>query len=121
MSATAKQIFEFTESIDVPDDADLLFQLAGGGAYGRIKKSNLQLKPRREQFVLSAGQISAKQVVLANNPIEDSIDFKVSGQGAQFKTISWDFTGPNIITWNGLFLDGPLSVGMVVEATYMEA
>jgi hypothetical protein len=74
----------------------------------------------REQFVLTAPQIAAMEVVLAAEPLEGSIKLFVSGQGNQIKGEAWEFSGPTTITWSGLSLDGQLSVGQLIEVTYME-
>ena len=125
MAGTSKQIYEFPENTSLTGSEELIHQATGAGIYERSTvdtlKDYIQLTPRREQFTLSSGQIAAKQVTLAGTPIEASIRLEASGQGSQLKGVSWDFTAPNIVYWNGLFLDGALTVGFLIEISYLEA
>jgi hypothetical protein len=125
MAGVSKQIYEYPENTSLTGSEELLHQATGAGPYEKSTvdtlKDYVQLKPRREQFTLSGAQIAAKQVVLAGVPTAASLKLEASGQGSQLKGVSWDFTAPNIIYWNGLFLDGVLTVGFLIEVTYLEA
>lgn len=106
-----------------PTDGDLVynltttkFNLRENGAWSVLSGTT----PKRETFVLTAGQITAKQVVLAGTPISASVWIGLDSAPHQGRGTSWDFTGPNIITWNGFSLDGVLQAGLTLEVFYVE-
>jgi len=73
---------------------------------------------KTEYRTLSAGEITAKQIVLVltpNAPTEVSVD--VQGAGAQFYTDDFVVSG-NILGWAGLGLDGVLVAGDKLRVLY---
>ncbi len=79
------------------------------------------VNPEFQLFTLTAPQIAAKQVVLSSDAVDESVHIQIEGGGDQIKTLSWTFIAPNIVSWNGLSLDGVLIVGNNLAVTYIEA
>jgi hypothetical protein len=71
-----------------------------------------------EYRTLTGGEISAKQLTLANTPSTASL-VMVDLIGASAQIFNFDFTvASNILSWTGLALDGQVVAGDVLRVFY---
>lgn len=71
-----------------------------------------------EYRTLSGGEITAKQLTLANTPVDLSIvQLDVVGGGPQQLNVDYSVS-TNIVSWSGLGLDGVLLAGNVLRISY---
>ncbi len=71
-----------------------------------------------EEFVLTPADIIAKQVVLANTPLDiNALTFKIIGGIEQYEGIDFSITDTTV-SWSGHALDGVLAEGDKIKITY---
>ena len=120
---TANKLTQVEINALTPTDGDLVYNLTSGKFNLRENGAWTVLTgtlSKREIFTVTAGQITAKQIIIAGTPVSDSVWIGIETAPHQARGSSWDFIGPNIISWNGFSLDGELQAGMLVEVFYVE-
>jgi hypothetical protein len=85
---------------------------------GRLKLDKTELKIKTESFLLNRENIDNKTIVLSKQPSDyENIIFYPEGGIPQRNQIDFNIS-LNIVSWEGLGLDGFLEIDDVVQITY---
>jgi hypothetical protein len=122
----AKKLSEITNLLAALADADLLYAAedTGGGfdsaaITGAVLKASLASLWEREIFALDGTDISNKYVTLSRVPLNAStVNLKLSGGGVSLFSVDYTVSGDQV-GWNALALDGIVSVGDILEISYL--
>jgi hypothetical protein len=95
-------------------DNDLYLDLSNGYLYKKLSGVwgyQAYITPQQKKFTISAADISAKQITLVptpNDPDEVTLEFLTGG--GQENGVDFEVTS-NVISWDGLGLDGFIELG----------